>query len=198
VSGTAEDLDTADAGNLTITADAGADAGIAAVDETVRRRWRYARKAGLAALAVATAVIAGCAGYLKYEVSAAESAQRARGEAVQTAKDAAVAMLSYTPADVVDSLNAARERLTGAFRESYTSLINDVVIPGAEQKQITATATVPAAAWINASPDTAEVVLFVNQQIIVGDGAPSDTSSVVQVNLVKIDDRWLISGFEPK
>ena len=47
-------------------------------------------------------------------------------------------------------LHAARDLLTGDFRDSYTSLTNDVVIPGAKQKQISAVATVPAAASVSA------------------------------------------------
>ena len=57
---------------------------------------------------------------------------------------------------------AARDLFTGDFRDQYTSLTNDVVIPGAKQKQISAVATVPAVASVSADPRHA-VVLRVRQ-----------------------------------
>jgi Mce-associated membrane protein len=48
-------------------------------------------------------------------------------------------------------LGAARDRLTGEFKDSYTSLTHDVVIPGSKQKHISAVANVPTAASMSAS-----------------------------------------------
>jgi Mce-associated membrane protein len=72
-----------------------------------------------------------------------------------------------------------------------------VVIPGATQKQISAVATVPAAASVSATENHAVVLVFVNQTVTVGTGAPTDTASSVRVTLDKVADRWLISGFDP-
>jgi Mce-associated membrane protein len=95
-------------------------------------------------------------------------------------------------------LTAARDLLTRSFRDSYTSLVNDVVIPGAQQKKISAAATVPAEASMSASADHAVVLVFVNQTVVIGEDAPSATSSAVQGTLDKAGNRWLISGFDPK
>jgi len=108
-----------------------------------------------------------------------------------------VALLSYRPDSVEKDLTAARDRLTGGFRDSYTSLTNDVVIPGARQKQISAVATVPAAASVSVNENHAVVLVFVNQSAIVGKDAPTDTASTVKVTVDKIGGRWLISGFDP-
>ncbi|MDA2892759.1 hypothetical protein PDG61_17700 [Mycolicibacterium sp. BiH015] len=116
---------------------------------------------------------------------------------VQAAREGTIALLSYTPDKVEEQLGAARDLLTGEFRESYTSLTNDVVIPGAREKQISAIATVPAAASVSLSGDKAVVLLFVNQTVTVGQDAPTDTASSVRVTLEKVDDRWLISQFDP-
>jgi Mce-associated membrane protein len=121
----------------------------------------------------------------------------ARVESVQAAKDSTIAMLSYKHETVEQQLNAARDLLTGEFRGSYTSLINDVVIPGAKQKQISAVATVPAMASVSADPRHAVVLVFVNQTVVVGQDAPTDTASSVRVTLDKVGDRWLISKFDP-
>jgi Mce-associated membrane protein len=136
--------------------------------------------------------------YLKYQEATNTAAERASIESVQVAKDSAIAMLSYTPDTVEAKLTAARDRLTGNFRDSYTSLTHDVVIPGAKEQKISATATVPAAATVSASANHAVALIFVNQAIAIDNSAPSETSSVVQVALDKVDNRWLISGFDPK
>ena len=118
-------------------------------------------------------------------------------ESMNAAKDSTIKMLSYKPDTVDQQLNSARDLLTGEFRDSYTSLINDVVIPGAKQKQISAVASVPAIASVSADPKHAVVLVFVNQTVVVGQDPPSDTASSVRVTMEKVDDRWLISEFEP-
>jgi Mce-associated membrane protein len=118
-------------------------------------------------------------------------------ESVQAAKDSTIALLSYKPETVEKQLTEARDRLTGDFRDSYTSLTNDVVIPGAKQKQISAVASVPAAASVSAGPNHAVVLVFVNQTVVVGQDPPTDTASSVRVTLDKVDGRWLISKFDP-
>ena len=118
-------------------------------------------------------------------------------EAMNAARDSTIKMLSYKPDTVDQQLNGARDLLTGDFRDSYTSLITDVVIPGAQQKQISAVASVPAVASVSADPKHAVVLVFVNQTVVVGQDMPSDTASSVRVTLDKVDGRWLISEFEP-
>jgi Mce-associated membrane protein len=142
-------------------------------------------------------LLAAAAGYLKWRDASVRDAQVARVESVHAATDDTVALLSYRPDTVEKDLGAARDRLTGTFRDSYTALTHDVVIPGAKQKQISATATVPAAASVLANPDHAVVLVFVDQTIIVGNDAPTSTASSVRVILDKIGGRWLISGFDP-
>ena len=118
-------------------------------------------------------------------------------DSIAAAKDSTIKMLSYKPDTVEQQLNSARDLLTGEFRDSYTSLINDVVIPGAKQKQISAVASVPAVASVSADPKHAVVLVFVNQTVVVGQDPPSDTASSVRVTMEKVDGRWLISEFEP-
>ncbi len=142
------------------------------------------------------AVLVG-AGFLGWKYYSGQAAETARAESVQVASDATVKLLSYEPDTVEEELTAARELLTGTFQESYTELTNDVVIPGAKEQRISAVANVPAAASMTADSDHAEVLVFVNQTVIVGDGAPTATASSVKVTLEKTGDRWLISGFDP-
>ncbi|WP_319458229.1 MULTISPECIES: hypothetical protein [unclassified Mycobacterium] len=162
------------------------------------RRSKLVRAFSFGVVPFAALAVALGAAYLKYEDSTTRAADSAGVESVQAAKESTIAMLSYTPDTAQASLTAARDRLTGTFRDSYTSLTDDVVIPGAREKKISATATVAAAASVSASADHAVVVVFVNQAVIMGNDAPTQTASVVQVTLDKVGNRWLIAGFDPK
>ena len=71
------------------------------------------------------------------------------------------------------------------------------MIPGAKQQQISAAASVPAAAAVSAQARTAVVLVFVNQTVAVGQDAPTGTTSSVRVTLEKQGDRWLIANFDP-
>ena len=162
-----------------------------------RRRIQWTRVFAFAVLPAVALLLAVGAGYLKWTDNSVRDNGIARVESVQAAKDSTIALLSYKPETVEQQLGAARGRLTGDFRDSYSSLTNDVVIPGAKQKHISAVATVPAAASVSANPSHAVVLVFVNQTVIVGQDAPTDTASSVRVTLEKVGDRWLISKFDP-
>jgi Mce-associated membrane protein len=137
------------------------------------------------------------AGYLKWVDGSARDAQTASAESVRAAVESTIAMLSYD-ADTADKdLTAATGRLTGSFKDSYSSLIHDVVIPGAKEKRISAMANVPAAASVSASANHAVVLVFVNQSTTIGNEAPTSTASSVRVTLDKVQNRWLISQFDP-
>jgi Mce-associated membrane protein len=163
-------------------------------------RWRrlvsthvlaYGLLPGLALLLAVTG------GFFKWQAASIGDAGIARTQSVQAARDATEALLSYRADDVEKDLGAARDRLTGSFRDAYISLTTQVVIPGARQKHISATASVPAAASVSATPTHAVVLVFVNQTVLVGTDPPSDTSSSVKVTLDKFGRRWLVSGFDP-
>ncbi|BBX66440.1 outer membrane protein [Mycobacterium saskatchewanense] len=142
-------------------------------------------------------IMAMAAGYLKWYDLSAHDRRLAASESVRAASDGAIAMLSYRPETVEKDLNAARDRLTGTLRDSYSSLTRDVVIPGSKQKSISASATVPAAASVSAAPDHAVVLLFVDQTVVVGNDPATNTASRVRVMLDKVAGRWLISSFDP-
>lgn len=177
--------------------DADADEGPAESEETPKRGIQWARVFAFGVLPALALLLALGAGYLKWMDNSVRNSDVARVDAMQAAKDSTIAMLSYKPDSVEQQLNAARDLLTGDFRDSYTSLINDVVIPGAKQKQISAVATVPAIASVSADPHHAVVLVFVNQTVVVGQDAPTDTASSVRVTLEKSGDHWLISKFDP-
>ena len=162
-----------------------------------RRRFSWRAAVAYVVLPVLAMLLAVGVGFLRWKDSTAHESDNARIESVQAATDSTIKMLSYKPESVEKDLASVSDRLTGSFRDAYSQLIHDVVIPGAKQKRISATATVPAAASVSASPSRAVVLVFVDQTIIVGDDAPSSTASSVRVALQKVGNRWLISDFTP-
>jgi Mce-associated membrane protein len=162
-----------------------------------KRRIPWARVLAFGVLPSLVLVLSVAAAWLKWHDASARVSQTASIESVAAAKDSAVAMLSYQPESVEKDLGAAQGRLTGSFKTSYAQLIHDVVIPGAKQRHISAVATIPAAAPVTANPKHAVVLLFVDQTVIIGTDAPTDTASTVRVSLDKVGNRWLISSFEP-
>jgi Mce-associated membrane protein len=201
-SDTRSDNDTAiEAADAADVADESADPGDESIkrDEAAkpRRKVNWRRVSAFALLPALAFLLALSAAFLKFQDSAVRQGDQARTESVQAAMDSTVALLSYKPDSVEQQLTGARDRLTGEFRDQYTDLINNVVIPGAKQKQISAVAKVPAAASVSANPGRAVVLVFVNQTVNVGNDAPTDTASSVRITLDKVGDRWLISKFEP-
>ena len=178
----------------------GTSAGEPATDERPprpRRRVRFSRVIAYGLLPALALLIASAAGYLKWQDATLREGRAAHPPSVQAAVDGTVALLSYRPETVDKDLEAAKSRLTGTFLDAYTSLTRDVVIPGAKQKQISATATVAAAALTSATATHAAVLVFIDQTVIVGKTAPTSTASSVRVTVDKIGGRWLISQFDP-
>lgn len=148
----------------------------------------------LPALALLLAMAAGGA---KWASSTVGDDGVAGTAAMQAATSGTVALLSYKSDTVQQDLDRARDLLTGSLRDSYTKLVHDVVIPGAQRNKVATVITVPAAAPVSASTTRAVVLVFVDQTVTVGNDPPSSSTSTVRVSLDKIENRWLISQFEP-
>jgi Mce-associated membrane protein len=142
-------------------------------------------------------LLAVAAGYLLWTDGSTDGVASARTESVRVASEDAVALLSYKAESADKDLNAARDRLTGDFKDAYTDLIRRVVIPGAKEKQISTVVKVSAAASVSATANNAVVLLFANQTVTMGQGVPTDTQPVIKVTLDKINGRWLVSHFDP-
>lgn len=183
--------------DVEIPCDAGFAGTTAELDRRHGRSSRAIRAIGYGTLLAVPFTLAVAVGYMKYLAWIQSETQSARLETVQVASASAVAMLSYRPDTVQTELDAAEGRMTGTFRDSYSSLVDEVVGPAAIQKLITSTATVAAASSVSATPDHAVVLLFVNQSVSVGSEPPRTTNSSVRVTLDNVDGRWLLSGFDP-
>ncbi|WP_370375258.1 hypothetical protein [Mycolicibacterium sp. CR10] len=157
-------------------------------------------KVGAVLLAVAFIASAGLAGWLY--VNQYRPDQETNPAAAQVALDAAksgtVALLSYSPDSLDKDFAAARSRLTGDFLSYYTQFTEQIVTPAAKEKSVKTTASVVRAAVSEIQPESAEVLVFINQTTTSKenpDGAFAASS--VKVGLKKIDGTWLIQSFDP-
>ncbi|HEX5142629.1 MAG TPA: hypothetical protein VFW21_02040 [Mycobacterium sp.] len=199
VTSAAADTDTSEADTASADKAATSTTADAAAPPTGKRRRRFGQSRVLAyvVLPVVAVLLAVAAGLAIWKGVASHGADQARTESLQVAKDSTARLLSYKPDTVEADLTSAQDLLTGTFKDSYTQLTHDVVIPGAKDKHISAVANVPAVASVSASSKHAVALVFVNQTVIVGDGAPTATASSVKVTMDKVNGRWLISGFDP-
>ena len=181
--------------------EAAAEVDEASDDEPETRKRRpiaWSRVLGYGVLPALALVLALAAGYFRWVVGSADDLALARTESVRVASEDAAALLSYKADSADKDLNdAARDRLTGDFKDAYINLIRQVVIPGAKEKHISAVAKVNAAASVSATGNHAVVLLLVDQTVTIGDGAPTDTQPVVRLALDKVNGRWLVSHFDP-
>jgi Mce-associated membrane protein len=141
-------------------------------------------------------LLAMAAGLLKWKDASIRNADIARSQSIVAARDSAIALLSFRSDTVEQEVDAARERLTGGFRDTYTQVTREVLIPNAKERHVTAAASVPAAASESATDNHAVVLLFVDQSVTVDGSPPADAASSVRVTLDKIGERWLVSGFD--
>lgn len=152
------------------------------------------------ALAVALVAAAGVAAWLySYQYRPDQQTSSAVEKTVLTAaSDGTVALLSYAPDSLEQDFTTAKSHLTGDFLSYYTQFTQDIVTPAAKEKAVTTTASVVRAAVAELRPNTAEVLVFINQNTTSAenpDGAFAMSS--VKVGLMKIDGSWLIASFDP-
>ena len=165
------------------------------------RRWPPSRMATLSGVAVVLVI---ATALLQWQIHSAHRVTAASEASLRAASETAAAILSYTTADVETGLTARTDRLTGDFLREYSELMTTKVIPEAKQNNVTASATVAAAASVSATADRAVNLLFVDQTVSTaprGDSAapaqPARSTFSVRVTLEKVGERWLVSGFEP-
>jgi Mce-associated membrane protein len=118
--------------------------------------------------------------------------------AVNAARDGTVALLSYKPDTLNQDFAAAKSHLTGDFLNYYDQFTKQVVTPAAQTKGVTTTAQVVGAAAAELHPNSAVVLIFVNQVTASKERPdPAMASSSVLVSLTKVHGDWLITKFDP-
>ena len=118
--------------------------------------------------------------------------------AVDAARDGTVALLSYKPDTLNQDFAAAKSHLTGDFLNYYDTFTKQIVSPAAKEKAVTTTAQVVGAAASQLQPNSAVVLVFVNQVTTSRERPdPAMASSSVLVSLTKVHGTWLITKFDP-
>lgn len=159
------------------------------------RRWLA--PAVLAVLLIASASVASWLYFIQYRTDQQVDAD-AQQAVLGAAADGTVALLSYAPDSLDADFTNAKSRLTGDFLSYYTQFTDQIVTPAAKQKQVTTSAAVIQKAVAEMHPESAVVLVFLNQTTTSKenpDGAFS--ASAVKVGLQKTNGNWLISSFDP-
>ncbi|OBG28206.1 hypothetical protein [Mycobacterium sp. 852002-51057_SCH5723018] len=191
------------------TAAAGEDAGPPAREGRARvgglapiRRWTRRcltrwRSIVATVLVVATVGLAVGLFFIWYRPDRQIDDARAR-RAVQAASDATVDVLSYSYTALDRDFAKAKSHLTGGFLTYYSKFTEQIVGPVAQQGQLTVTAKVIRAAVSDLHPDSAVVLVFVDQTTASKQKPePVKADSSVLVTLKKVNGSWLIEKFDP-
>ncbi|SOX55952.1 hypothetical protein MAAFP003_4648 [Mycobacterium ahvazicum] len=118
--------------------------------------------------------------------------------AIQAASEGAVAVLTYSYDHLDRDFSAAKSHLTGEFLAYYSKFTTDIVGPTAKEGHLTASAKVVRAAISDLHPDSAVVLIFVDQTTAsMQKKDPAQNKSAVVVTLTKVNGSWLIAKFEP-
>jgi Mce-associated membrane protein len=151
-------------------------------------------------LAVALVASAGVAAWLYFKQYRPDQEMNAAASvvALDAAKNGTTSLLSYSPEKLDKDFANAKSHLTGDFLSYYTQFTEQVVTPAAKQKSVKTSASVVRAAVSEMRPDSAVVLVFVNQ-VTTSKENPEGAfaASAVKVGLKKISDAWLISSFDP-
>ncbi|ORA19277.1 hypothetical protein [Mycobacterium arosiense] len=170
---------------------------LAAIRRRARPYWARWRSIVATTLVVAAVGVAAGVYFILYRPDQQVGDAAAR-RAIQAASDGTVAALTYSYDHLNRDFNNAKSHLTGDFLTYYSKFTDDVVAPTAEKGQLTATAKVVRAAVSELHPDSAVVLVFVDQTTASAHRKdPEKTQSSVLVTLKKVHGSWLITKFDP-
>jgi Mce-associated membrane protein len=169
----------------------------AAIDRVASRLLQHWGSILLTALVIAAVGLAACLFVLKYRPDR-QIDDAAAQRAIQAASEGAVAALSYSSESMDRDFAKARSHLTGDFLAYYDKFTKDVVIPTVQQKHLVQTAAVVRAAASELGPNSAVVLVFLNETTTGKDKPqPLLTPSAVRITLTKVGGSWLISELDP-
>ena len=151
----------------------------------------------LTASVIAAVGLAACLFVLQYRPDR-QIDDAAAQRAIRAASDGAVAALSYSSENMDRDFARARSHLTGDFLAYYDKFTKTIVIPTVQQKHLAQTATVMRAAVSELGPNSAVVLVFLNEATTGKDKPqPLITPSSVRITLAKVNGSWLISKLDP-
>jgi Mce-associated membrane protein len=117
---------------------------------------------------------------------------------ISAASDGTVALLSYSPESLDKDFATAKSHLSGDFLSYYNQFTDQIVGPAAKEKSLKTTARVIGAAVSELHPNSAVVLVYVDQSTTSKDRPdPSESASSVLVSVTRVNGNWLITKFDP-
>jgi Mce-associated membrane protein len=117
---------------------------------------------------------------------------------MNAASDGTVALLSYSPESLDKDFANAKSHLSGDFLSYYNQFTEQIVAPAAKQKSLKTTARVIGAAMSELHPNSAVVLVFVDQSTTSKERPdPALAASSVLVSMTRVNGNWLITKFDP-
>lgn len=170
--------------------------GLAAIALWARRcvaRWRSILAT---ALVVATMGLAAGLFFTMYRPDQ-RIGDAAADRAIRVASDGSAAVLSYSPDSLDRDFATAKSYLTGDFLAYYTKFTEQIAAL-ALRNRVTQKAEVVRAAVSELHPDSAVVLVFVNQTVTSKEKPqPQTTANSARVTLTKVKGSFLISELDP-
>ena len=172
--------------------------GRAAIERWTRRclaNWR-----SIVATVLVVAAVGVAAGVVLHSVPAGSAGRATRRHTGQSRRlQTAPWRCCRTPPTTWTVISpTAKSHLTGNFLAYYSKFTEQIVAPAAQQKHCTTTAQVVRAAISELHPDSAVVLVFVNQTTTSKEKPePQKTASSALVTLTKVNGSWLISKLDP-
>jgi Mce-associated membrane protein len=121
-----------------------------------------------------------------------------RRAVASSASDGTTALLSYSADTLDQDFASAKSHLAGEFLSYYTQFTQQKVGPEARERSMKTTARVTGAAVSELHPDSAVVLVFVDQTTTTKDSPqPALVISNVRVTMTRINGQWLITKFTP-
>ena len=192
-----EDPDSQSIGTEAASVDQSRPDRAAAIDRVASRLLAHWGSILLTASVVAAVALTACLFVLQYRPDRQLDDAAAR-RAIQAASEGAVAALSYSSENMDRDFARARSHLTGDFLAYYDKFTKEIVIPTVQQKHLGQTASVLRAAVSELEPNSAVVLVFLNEATTSKDKPqPLITSSAVRITLTKVGGSWLISKLDP-
>ncbi len=171
--------------------------------EPARRTGWWGSRASLLALTALLVVLLALAGLAALgllgtdgvkDIDEADATDRTTRTAPAAAEAAAAAILAYDFKTLDADEDGAKRFMTDDFASEYSDTFEKVVKPAAEQNHARVTASVLGSSAITAGPDTARVLLFVDQTTVSkANRRPQVALNRVEMSMVKSGDTWLVA-----
>jgi Mce-associated membrane protein len=164
------------------------------------KRWLVIRNVKLLILAGLTLLSGGVATWMYFQWYEPDQQTKpsVAQAVVRAASDGTVALLSYSSESLDKDFATAKSHLRGEFLGYYDQFFQQIVAPAAKEKALKTTAHVMRAAVSELHPNSAVVLVHVDQSTTSKDTPdPAMAASSVLVSLARVDGNWLITKFTP-